>query len=291
MPSSRRSILTAGAVLGAAGITAGLVEARILPGRVLLHTALGLTGEDGVIPDVKPGTRVDKTFRSRAQNGKVVHWSASYPPGVSADARLPVVLALHARGGDHTWPFTELGIDRYLAAGAARWPTPFAVVTVDGGPDSYWHRRRNGGDPQAMIVQELLPRLASRGLRTDRIGVIGWSMGGYGALLLAERHADRVAAAVAASPALWQNAEDAAEGAFDGPTDFQANDVFADQQALKDVRLRVDCGRDDPFLEATRAFVAGLPKRPAGGFQPGAHTAGYWRRLLPAQLEFLAWNL
>jgi enterochelin esterase-like enzyme len=292
MPPSRRSLLTAGAgflAAGAAGV--GLLESQLLPGRVYLHSALGLTGEDGVVPEVEPGTRVTKSFTSRSRNGREVTWSVAYPPGVRTDARLPVVLALHGRGGDHRFAFDDLGLDRFVAAGVTGWPTPFVAVSVDGGPDNFWHRRTNGDDPADMLLTELLPRLADRGLRTERIGLIGWSMGGYGALLLAERHADRLAAAVAVSPALWLDYDEVTDGAFDGRTDFQANDVFANQQALRGLRLRIDCGRDDPFERATRAFVDGLEApRPSGGFQPGAHSLGYWRRMVPEQLAFLAWN-
>lgn len=292
MPPSRRSLLAGGAgflAAGAAGV--GFIEAGLLPGRVHLHTALGLTGPDGVVPSVTPGARVTKSFRSRARRGQRVTWSASYPPDVPTTARLPVVLALHGRGGDHRSAFTDLGIDRFVAAAVAEWPTPYVVVSVDGGSLSFWHRRRDGDDPQAMIVDELLPRLAERGLRTDRIGLLGWSMGGYGVLLFAERHPDRVAATVAMSPALWRSYDDVWPGAFDDVTDFRAHDVYARQAALRDIPLRIDCGRDDPFAPAARAFIAGLDRRPAGGFQRGAHTLGYWRRMLPAQLAFLAWNL
>ena len=174
-------------------------RSQLLPGRVYLHSALGLTGEDGVIPEVEPGVRITRTFNSRSR-GRQVTWSAAYPPGVPDNARLPVVLALHGRGGDHRFAYDQLGLDRFVASGVAGWPTPFAVVSVDGGTDSFWHRRTNGDDPADMLLTELLPRLAERGLRTERIGLIGWSMGGYGALLLAERHADRLAAVAAVEP-------------------------------------------------------------------------------------------
>ncbi|WP_020580211.1 alpha/beta hydrolase [Actinopolymorpha alba] len=292
MPSSRRSFLTAGAGIlaaGAAGV--GLVESRLLPGRVTLHTALGLTGPDGSVPRTQPGPRVTRKFTSPARQGQQVTWSASYPPGSETNARLPVVLALHGRDADHRFAFDDLGLDRFVAAAVAEWPTPFVVVSVDGGAASFWHRRKNGDDPQSMILTELLPRLADRGLRTEKIGLIGWSMGGFGALLLAQRRPDRVAAVAAVSPALWQEYADVRPGAFDSRTDFEANNVYADQAALRGIRVRVDCGRDDPFAPATRAFVEGLHPRPTGGFQPGAHTGGYWRRMVPDQLAFLAWNL
>jgi len=292
MQTSRRSFLAAGAGFLAAGTAGvGLVESRVIPGRVHLHAALGLTGQDGAIPLAEPGRRVTQTFTSRARGGRKVRWSAAYPPQTPTDARLPVVLALHGRGGDHRFAYDELGLDRFLAAGMAEWPTPFVVVSVDGGTDSYWHRRANGDDPQAMLRTELLPRLADRGLRTQGIGIIGWSMGGYGALLFAERHTDLLAAAVVTSPALWLTDSEVADGAFDSGTDFRANNVFTGQSALEDLPLRIDCGRDDPFAAATKAFIDDLDVPAKGGFQPGAHTVGYWRRMLPEQLAFLAWNL
>jgi len=174
-----------------------------------------------------------------------------------------------------------------VRAGAA----PFVVVSVDGGEDSFWHRRADGDDPMRMVRTELLPRLARRRLLTKRYGLIGWSMGGFGALLHAEREPEEVAAVVAASPALWRSYDDAPDEAFDGEADWSTHDVFAGAPILYNVPVRVDCGRDDPYVDATREFVAVLPEPPAGGFQPGAHTSGYWRRLLPHQLRFLARHL
>ncbi len=85
--------------------------------------------------------------------------------------------------------------------------TGFAAVTVDGG-DTYWHKRANGDDPLGMIIHEVLPRLAAAGLATERIGICGESMGGYGALLLGEQLAStggrpQPAAVAAVSPAIF----------------------------------------------------------------------------------------
>ena len=81
---------------------------------------------------------------------------------------------------DADWPFDRVHVERQVAQ------TGLAVATVDGG-NSYWHARRSGVDPASIIVQELLPLLARKGLDTERIALMGWSMGGYGALLLASR--------------------------------------------------------------------------------------------------------
>src|SRR5437879_3178454 len=80
---------------------------------------------------------------------------------------------------------------------------PMALVTVDGGP-GYWNPHP-GDNPLGMLTGELIPLCRRRGLgRPPRwIGVMGISMGGYGALLLAERRPDLVAAAAAISPAIW----------------------------------------------------------------------------------------
>jgi pimeloyl-ACP methyl ester carboxylesterase len=293
MPVSRRKFLAvgAGAAVAACAGGVGLVEAQLLPGRTRLHQALGLTGPDGVVPSAKPGPKVTESFVSEARAGTKVSWTAAYPPGSDGTEKLPFVLALHGRGGDHTFPFAGVGLDRYLTQAVNAGASPFVIVSVDGGEASFWHRRANGDDPVTMIRAELMPRLSRRGLLVRRYGLIGWSMGGYGALLYAEREPEEVVAAVAVSPALWRTWKDVRPGAFDDESDFLANDAFEGRPILYDVPLRIDCGRDDPFAEATREFIGGLPAKPAGGFQPGAHTVGYWRRMAPTQLTFLAKHL
>ncbi|MEU4396725.1 alpha/beta hydrolase-fold protein [Kribbella sp. NPDC023855] len=280
---SRRAFLLTGAAAGLAGV--GLVETGVVPGRVRLHDALGLTGEDGVAPDVEPGPVESGSFESAARRTRV-GWTVIYPHGQKADAALPVVLMLHGRGGDHTSTINDLNADRYLTAAVQAGTPPFALAAVDGGAANYWHPRASGDDPQSMLTAEFLPLLKKRGLRTDRYGVLGWSMGGYGALLLAaDRGATQVAAAGALSPALWHKASEASAGAYDGPDDFQRHQVFGRAADLKNVALRIDCGRDDPFAGAVRDLRDELDA--AGGLQAGAHTAGYWRRMLGEQLSFL----
>jgi len=53
-------------------------------------------------------------------------------------------------------------------------------------------------------------------------------MGGFGSLLLASQgRLPGVRAVAAMSPAVWDNYDSRIEGAFDGPADFAAHDVFA----------------------------------------------------------------
>ncbi|GGL85285.1 hypothetical protein GCM10011594_01200 [Nakamurella endophytica] len=263
-------------VAGAGG--AGLVEAGALPGRARLNALLGLDGGGGDIPDVDPGPTVTGSWRSAAR-GTVVGWSVSRPPGVTGP--LPVAVLLHGRDADHSTSFERLGYDRFLAAATASGVPPFALATVDGG-NTYWHRRRSGDDPQRMITDEFLPLLARQGLRTGRVGLAGWSMGGYGALLLGETLGPaRVAAVAATSPALFADYPSSSEVAFDDADDFRAHDVIAGAAALSGIPVRVDCGRDDPFADQVRRLRSVLRPEPAGALSAGEHTDAFFTRVAP----------
>ena len=120
--------------------------------------------------------------------------------------------SLHGRGGSHSTSFSDLHlgdvVDDVVRAGAH----PFAIASVDGGDHGYWHRRADGTDAGAMVVDDLVPMLRERGLRTTRLGLYGWSMGGYGALLLTGKHLLRPRAVAVSSPALFASAELTAAG-------------------------------------------------------------------------------
>lgn len=225
------------------------------------------------------------TFTSRFWPDQSVRWRVARPASrVSGPAPQPLVVALHGHGGDAGWPFTGVHLERHIRR------TGLAVATVDGG-DFYWHGRGSGIDTGRMVGQDLLALLGRRGLAVDRIGLIGWSMGGYGALLQASRLGPRrVAGVVAVSAALWQSPGDSAPGAFDDSDDFVRNDVFAARGKLSGIPVRLDCGRDDPFIAANRAFARGLPGA-AATFDDGAHTEEYWTAHGGAQMDWLSARL
>ncbi|MDN3355308.1 alpha/beta hydrolase-fold protein [Actinomadura sp. DC4] len=291
---SRRTFVFGGAGLGAVALAAGaggvLVEEDVLPGKVRFDRAIGRCR--GLPPaPATPGVVRTQTFRSRRRDTDVAA-AVVLPAGVTSPRGLPVVVALHGNGGSGPAAARDLRLDRYLTE-AVRGRAPFAIVAVDGGPNSYWHRRASGEDPLGMITDELLPLLGRQGAHTDRFGVIGWSMGGYGALLLAETAgAPRVAAVVAASPAVFGSYADARRTnrlAFDGPEDFARNDVMAGLGRLGGVPAWVDCGTSDPFAPMARRLRARL--HPAGRMGRGCHDGAFWLRRLPAELAFLGAHL
>ncbi|MGZ4709952.1 MAG: alpha/beta hydrolase-fold protein, partial [Acidimicrobiales bacterium] len=230
MTISRRRLLVGGGALGVVAVAGGvgLVEEGVLPGRQRLHRALGGCGSMAPVPDAATGPVVSGTFTSTARAGKEVGWTIAYPPGSDERAALPVCLALHGRGSDHTWVFDVLSLQFVLADAVERGTSPpFAIASVDGGDTTNWHRRADGDDPPTMITDELLPMLSARGLDTGRVGLWGWSLGGFGALALATTMGpSRVAAVAASSPAVWATYGATQPGTFDDQADFAANDLF-----------------------------------------------------------------
>jgi hypothetical protein len=250
---------------------------------------LYMRGPDLALPP--SGARIVKgRFESRSMRGQV-GYVYSLPAEGDPEA---IVIGLYGKGADRFAPFSSL----HLPDAAAHVGAPLCIASADGGRDNYWHERANGTDAHAMVVDELVPLLRKR-LGRLPLALHGYSMGGYGALLTAERgEAGRGEAGnsrnmfkgvAVSSPALWTEADEAAPGAFDDARDFYANDVFTTVAALKSLQVRLDCGDEDPFYQATRKLSSLMTWPHEAVFRQWAtHTSGYWRTVAPAQMRFLA---
>ncbi len=288
---TRRAVLRLGVSAAAGAVSAYALGAQLHSRRaVAVPVSMAATGVPlAPAPPLEPAPAAEPTmstgsFVSAARGGISTNWAIARPPGQTKALR--PVIALHGKGSDATTVMAG-GVEQGLAQAVRAGLPPFAVVAVDGG-GSYWHKRVSGEDSGAMVLNELIPMLSTQGLDTSRVAFLGWSMGGYGALLLGSRLGPaRTAAICAVSPALWLSPGATAPGAFDGADDWSANSVFG-QPALAAIPIRVDCGNSDPFYAATRQFVAQLPNPPAGGFSPGGHDAGFWSSQLPAELTWIA---
>ncbi len=315
---SRRALLIGG--LGLAAVACGaagyeLVQDGTLPGKYKLAE---MTGACELPPGPLGGplpSRHQVSFHS-AYRRRDVQMVTLIPAAAATPAGLGVVIALHGSGGS---PAT-LAPTMARAMSRAR-VTRFAVICVDGG-ETYWHQRADGDDPAGMIVHEVLPRAAAAGLRTRRIGLAGLSMGGYGALLLAEQFTAEqprtlqlghheylsaagepgggpaVAAVAALSPAVFATYPDARAAnaaAFDSAADFARNDVVSALALLRHVPAYIACGTDDPFqpeVTLVRSRLAALTHHPVpGGIMPGCHDSSFWERHWPAALEFAGAHL
>ena len=151
-----------------------------------------------------------------------------------------------------------------------------AMVTVDGG-GGYWNRHP-GDDPMAMVIGELIPRCQRLGLGRPprRIAVMGTSMGGYGALLLAEKYPRLFAAVAAVSPAVWTSypqARRANPGAFASAAAFAADDVITHAAALGRRPVRVASGYAIPSTRASGRSPEPSPPGPWPSSGPAVTTA------------------
>ncbi|HEY5196956.1 MAG TPA: alpha/beta hydrolase-fold protein [Solirubrobacteraceae bacterium] len=290
---TRRRVLGYGLGGAVCAAVAGfeLVDHGVLPGRDELDRldgACSVSSPDETLGPVGPSQSA--SFFSKARN-RTVGYTIAYPPGHRPGSVLPLVIALHGYLGNHASALGAVTPAQALAerTGGLALP-PMALVTADGGV-GYWNAHP-GDDPMGMLVDELIPICRELGLgRGHRaIGTVGISMGGYGSLLLAEKHPDLIAGAAAISPAIWTSyaqAHAANAGAFASAAAFAQDDVITHAAALRATPVRVASGTDDPFHPGVEALVRALPASAVVEITKGCHDGGFFASQRPAALAFV----
>jgi enterochelin esterase-like enzyme len=270
-----------------------LVSRGVLPGKATLDRLDGACSVTTPPLNFEPaGPGVSGTFYSAARR-RVVGYAIGYPPGCRPGDELPLVVMLHGFAANHAnalaglTPAQAVGL---WVSSTARLP-PMALVTVDGG-NGYWNPHP-GDDPLGMVVNELIPRCQRMGLgrAPGRIAVMGISMGGYGALLLAEKHPSLVAAVAAISPAIWTSYDQARAanvGAYASAAAFAAGDVVTHAAALTGRPVRVASGLSDPFAPGVQALAKALPPDAVVNLRKGCHDGSFFISQEPPSLSFLA---
>src|SRR6185312_13613985 len=240
------------------------------------------------------GPSFSGTFYSNARR-QTVGYTLAYPPGHHAGDELPLVIMLHGYGASHADALAGMSPAQAVALKVNGQPLgPMAMVTVDGG-NGYWNPHP-GDNPMAMVIGELIPRCQRLGLGRPprRIAVMGTSMGGYGALLLAEKYPRLFAAVAAVSPAVWTSypqARRANPGAFASAAAFAGSDVIAHAAALGRRPVRIASAYGDPFYPGVRMLARALPAGTVAVFGPGCHDGSFFAAQEPPSLAFLASHL
>lgn len=297
---SRRRVLASGigglVVLLAAG--AGgleLVSHGVLPGKLRLDELEGACSLPATaLRFAELGPQTSGRFYSDRRH-KTVGYTIAYPPGHTQGDELPLIVMLHGDGGNHKTAVVGMSPAQALALVINEKPlAPAAMVTVDGG-NGYWNPHP-GDDPMGMVVDELIPRCHALGLGRRRRGLatMGISMGGYGALLLAERNPNMFSAVAAISPAIWTSydqARKANSSAYASASDFSADDAVTQASRLAGVPVRVTSGVDDPFNPGVRALGLALPPGSMVDFPKGCHDRSFFLEQEPPSLAFLTRHL
>lgn len=281
------------AVGGVLGVE--LVAHGVLPGRQELDEVDGACSV--AAPSLRFSGRGDTrsgTFYSRARR-RVVGYTVAWPPSHGPGAAIPLIVMLHGEGGDHVNALTGMSPEQAVALQVDGQPLPaMAMVTVDGGT-GYWNPHPRD-DPMAMVVDELIPMCQRLGLGQGpkEVGSMGISMGGYGALLLAEKYPAVFGAVAAISPAIWTSYEQARAvnaTAYSSAAAFTANDAVTHAAALADTPVRVASGANDPFHPGVLALSHVLPESGTVEFSQGCHTGDFFTAQEPPSLSFLGRHL
>lgn len=241
-----------------------------------------------------PGPSVSGTFNSEARHTQV-GYTVAYPPGHGPGSSLALIVMLHGFGGNHTNALAGMTPAQALAlkVDGSQLP-PMAMVTVDGG-GGYWNPHP-GDDPMAMVVDELIPMCQKQGLGVSpqKIGTMGISMGGYGAILLAEKYPGLISAVAAISPAIWttyDEAKSANAGAYASLEAFTASDAVTHVRSLDGKPVRIASGSDDPFHPGVVAFAGVAPPSTTVIISSGCHTGPFFTSQEPPSLQFLGRHL
>lgn len=232
-------------------------------------------------------------FYSHARR-RTVGYTIAYPPGHRQGDWLSLVVMLHGFGGDHRAGIGGLSTAQALALQTEPPLSPLAMVTVDGG-GGYWNPHPLD-DPMGMVVHELIPLCRRHGLGAPPkpIGVMGISMGGYGALLFAEKYPRLFRAVAAISPAIWTSYPEAHSvnaGAYASAADFASDDIVRHARALAGIPVRVASGNADPFHPGVVALADALPPGTVVEFSTGCHTDPFFLSQAQPSLSFLSDHL
>jgi hypothetical protein len=294
---ARRTLLTGAAgaaVVVAGGAVLGKHELDVHPG--LRSRLFGDCGSTPSLPSSRAFRLRTGSLDSKAM-GRPMPYSLTFPNtqpsfGTSNDDRYPLIVALPGEGGSELSVPNQLGLPNYASAAGLN-----AMIVSPGDVGStYYHPRTDGTDMLSFILDELVPRVEddySVGGSRARRAVYGYSMGGYGALLIAQQRPGFACAVAAASPAVFPSYHAAVTGhpdTFDSEADWEQYGVWDQRASMGAVAVHIDCGSSDPFAGAARSLLQDIPGA-LGAISSGCHDVGFWRRHAAGELADLKYLL
>ena len=273
------------------------------------------------VPEPKPFVRLleHQTMQSRILN-RAIHYAVLFPKEYeNSTTTFPVVYLLHGYGETETGWYTWGNIQYYIDQFAAE--TVPMIYVMPEGFNTYYVNKYNGNFPyMTMFVNEFVPAIDSL-FRTindaPHRAVMGYSMGGYGAMILPCKNPTVFKTGVVLSMSFRTDTQYIAEP--QSVFDYQWSPVFGSagasgQQRINDyfktfspfhfpgangdtsldgVNLFIDCGDDEETLTETNdAFHDTLRNRNIAHeyrVRNGAHTWDYWHHALPEALKYIGY--
>jgi poly(3-hydroxybutyrate) depolymerase len=276
-------------------VAGALLSRRTILGAACLAPLLG-----GCTSQASPSTTADgegaliNGTLSAAATGADHDWAIWYPPGTDASSHLPVAIVLHGMG-DTIAMIQSLGYTAKLRQ-AIKEGTPAYALAAINGENLFWQKLGNQ-DAGKMVASEFVPLLGQHGLDTSRLGLTGWSMGGWGTLRLACAELNGKLKAIAAiSTPCYEKYDYVPQKQWMTKKEFDANNFYTRATKLTNLPIFIACGTEDPFCKGNQEFVEVLAATPGvdtptSSFTSGEHAAAYWESIAPAQLAFLGQHL
>lgn len=231
-----------------------------------------------------------------------------------------VVYLLHGWGGDqNSWGPSGLNIQSIADAQEGKGTVRPLIYVLLQGFNSYFCNRYDGGfNYMDMLMNELVPLIDKRFRTTankQERAIVGFSMGGFGALNVASQHPEAFSVSVGLSPSLNTDEQYitlSADGwnqqwgnTFGGSgqtgtarlTSYYKSQCplhFFDDKAsssFQSIRYYIDCGDDEERLYSGNGALHSLLRdkgiKHEYRVRNGAHTDSYWRESMKEVLPFI----
>lgn len=253
---------------------------------------------------------------------ETLYYSVLLPDGYSTqkDVNYGVVYLLHGWGGDQSsWGPNGLNIkplvDLKESAGSVR---PLIYVMPQGFNSYYCNKYDGGFDYMKMFVKELVPKIDKRFRTTAKASeraVVGFSMGGFGALTLASQNPAVFSVSVGLSPSLntdeqykalstdgWNLQWGSVFGGYGSSGTSRITDYYKSQCPLhffaekpftnySGIYYYIDCGDDEERLSVGNGALHNIMRnnglKHEYRVRSGAHTESYWRGSILEVLPFI----
>lgn len=244
--------------------------------------------------------------------GTEKEYSIYLPDGYDkSDRSYPVLYLLHGANGTHTsWPTSGNAkriIDGVIKEGRS---VPMVIVMPDASGEGKDHNGLNFGyfdqtnwPYERHFIEEFIPYIESTyRIKADKRtrAIAGLSMGGYGTMFYTMRHPELFSSACPISARMSgtpynknRSYTDEYITTLDSLAGVKIAQSLSDEQivALRQVRLRVDCGDDDYLFDGNIDFVRALRshKIPVEfRVRDGGHSWIYWQTALPDILTYVS---